>query len=201
MPCSPCCPHCCPQSKADTQFIGHGICTSASTSCTAVSEDEVHVPPPRQKQKSRQVSEVQHALASSQLDTAPCDREVKNQQQQTAAEVAAAAGVVAAAAALQVIQAAGEQVEAQLQVHSMCTWHTLCKGFLHLAHRLNLANSVSSSSDSCCCTAFNHTAVIADACHLQQSLRSTHKLSAVSLQTAKAQQQILLISGCMHTVW
>lgn len=152
MPCSPCCPHCRPQSKADTQFIGHGICTSASTSCTAVSEDEVHVPPPRQKQKSRQVSEVQHALASSQLDTAPCDKEVKNQQQQTAAEVAAAAGVVAAAAALQVIQAAGEQVEAQLQVHIMCPWCTLCKGFLHLAHRLNLANSVSSSSDSCCCT-------------------------------------------------
>ena len=83
-----------------------------------MSEDEVHVPPPRQKQKARQVFEVQRALASSQLVTALCDKEVNDQQQQTAAQVAAAAGVVAAAAALQVIQAAGEHVEAQLQVHT-----------------------------------------------------------------------------------
>ena len=39
-----------------------------------------------------------------------------SKQQQTAADVAAAAGAVAAAAALQVIHAAGEQVQAQLQV-------------------------------------------------------------------------------------
>jgi hypothetical protein len=41
---------------------------------------------------------------------------VDSQQQQTAADVAAAAGAVAATAAFQVIQAAGKEVQAQLQV-------------------------------------------------------------------------------------
>jgi len=41
---------------------------------------------------------------------------VDSQHQQTAADVAAAAGAVAATAAVQVIQAAGKEVQAQLQV-------------------------------------------------------------------------------------
>jgi len=52
---------------------------------------------------------------------------VDSQHQQTAADVAAAAGAVAATAAFQVIQAAGKEVQAQLQVlfpHLRAQQHT-----------------------------------------------------------------------------
>lgn len=52
-----------------------------------------------------------------------------SQHQQTAADVAAAAAAVAATAAFQVIQAAGKEVQAQLQVlnlHHRAQNHTPC---------------------------------------------------------------------------
>ncbi|DBA83872.1 hypothetical protein WJX77_005223 [Trebouxia sp. C0004] len=84
----------------------------------AVAEEEIHVPPPRQKVKARPESvsaAAQVEGASSQPCTATHSRRVHSQHQQTAADVAAAAGAVAATAAFQVIQAAGREVQAQLQ--------------------------------------------------------------------------------------
>ena len=81
--------------------------------------EEMDIVPDRHRSKAKHGSLVQ-PLARNVLNT-PLTSSAANQvavskQQQTAADVAAAAGAVAAAAALQVIHAAGEQVQAQLQV-------------------------------------------------------------------------------------
>ena len=67
-------------------------------------------------QGSDEKPQAQYQSASSHPAPSVKSLSVGMQQQQTAAEVAAAAGMVAAAAALQVIQSAGEEVQAQLQV-------------------------------------------------------------------------------------
>ena len=77
--------------------------------------------PVRQKLKSiAQASDealpTRNQSASSHATASEGSHNTNTQQDQTAAEVAAAAGMVAAAAALQVIQSAGPEVEAQLQV-------------------------------------------------------------------------------------
>ena len=62
-----------------------------------------------------------------------------SQHQQTAADVAAAAGAVAATAAFQVIQAAGKEVQAQLQVlnfHPRAQHHTPCSKVTAWVQRL-----------------------------------------------------------------
>lgn len=76
------------------------------------------MPPPRQKIKATPESAAQVEGASSQPCTATRSKHVDSQHRQTAADVAAAAGAVAATAAFQVIQAAGKEVQAQLQVLS-----------------------------------------------------------------------------------
>ncbi|KAA6420658.1 MAG: MYB transcription factor [Trebouxia sp. A1-2] len=81
-------------------------------------EEEIRVPPPRQKIKARAESvgvAAQVEGASSQPCTASRGKRMDSQHQQTAADVAAAAAAVAATAAFQVIQAAGKEVQAQLQ--------------------------------------------------------------------------------------
>lgn len=90
------------------------------------------MPPPRQKVKTRPESvgaAAQVEGLSSQPCTATRGKRVDSQHQQTAADVAAAAGAVAATAAFQVIQAAGKEVQAQLQVlppHLCAQQHTPC---------------------------------------------------------------------------
>ena len=99
----------------------------------AVANEELQMPPLRQKHKPRQECSAQlfqQELTTSLPDLSPGTRLAESQCHQAAADVAAAAGAIAAAAALQVIQAAGKQVQAQLQVHvapiSLCGGYCMC---------------------------------------------------------------------------
>lgn len=107
-------------------------------SVPVAADEEIRVPPPRQKSKARPEpggAAAQVEGPRSQPCTATRSKPVDSQHQQTAADVAAAAGAVAATAAFQVIQAAGKEVQAQLQVlnpslhaqhHTSCSKVTAC---------------------------------------------------------------------------
>ncbi len=103
----------------------------------AVAAEEVQVPPPRQKQKPRPEAMVdtlkRESTSSTQVPLSQ-ERRTEGHCQQTAVDVAIAAGAVAAAAALQVIQAAGKEVQAQLQV--LCPCHALFN--LYCCHATSL---------------------------------------------------------------
>jgi len=99
--------------------IHQPVSLSKQISVPVAADEEIRVPPPRQKSKARPESvgaAAQVQGPSSQPYTAIRSKPVDSQHQQTAADVAAAAGAVAATAAFQVIQAAGKEVQAQLQV-------------------------------------------------------------------------------------
>ena len=87
----------------------------------AVPEKDIQVPPPRQKLKVRHAPTVEsmHDVASAWPASSAVEELSDREHYQSAADVAATAGAAAAAAALQVIHAAGEQVQARLQVKHM----------------------------------------------------------------------------------
>jgi len=86
---------------------------------------------------------------------------VDSQQQQTAADVAAAAGAVAATAAFQVIQAAGKEVQAQLQVLNSPLRPT-CPA----PHSMQQSNSFGVNASSDYCERMGLHIANSDICHL-----------------------------------